>query len=179
MAKRELSGAKDGVLDLNSPGTYAGFAPLVDVSAQAVNGYVDRGIITKGGTYGEWFIELLNHFRAQAVRHGGDANTELTRAKTDEVLVKTAIQRIAYNEQIGVLVDTRTAETVLMDWATYAMREVENEIHTLATKLEKELGKEIPNERTSESIGTIRERIINHAEQLSNRLIDDSEESET
>ena len=175
---RPRSGAKDGILDLNQVATYDGFAPLAGVSKQAVKTYADRGIIEKKGTYGEWIPALYEHFRVQSQRHGGDSNEALVLAKTDEVLVKTAIQRIAYNEQIGTLIDSGVAESILLDWAAYAMREAENEINTLAAKIENKLGIDIPNELTDESIGTIRGRVIGHAEQLGERLTEDSEEPE-
>ena len=173
----ETNPSLGNTLDLNARATHRGFASLIGVARGTVQEYVSSSIIPKGGTYKEWMLMYSAHARKQAQVHNNDKQEALTIAKTEEVVVKTAMQRVTYNERIGALIESTVAEQILGDWAAYAVREVENEINTLATKIEQSMGIEINNDLTNESISVIRNRITNHAEQLSDRLEEASSES--
>ena len=88
---------------------------MIGVARGTVQEYVNSSIIPKGGTYREWMLLYTAHARKQAQVHNNDKQEALTEAKTEEVIIKTAMQRITYNERVGVLVESEIAEQILGD----------------------------------------------------------------
>jgi len=69
---------------LSMSGNQTVAAKLLGVSQQAVAGMMEKNVISKEGTYGDWFPALFTHYREVAAGRGGeDLQKELTRVRIE------------------------------------------------------------------------------------------------
>ena len=90
------------VLDLKGKASQAEFGALVGISQPAVSGLVTRGVVTEGGTVGEWLMAYCGHLREHAARWGSSGSLNLANERARlaaEQADKIALQnRVARHE---------------------------------------------------------------------------------
>lgn len=76
-------------ISLDDKATQTEFAKLVGVTQPSISKRIDDGTLKRGGTYREWMSEYCAHIRSVAAGRGGDAQSQLTAARTAESHEKT------------------------------------------------------------------------------------------
>lgn len=76
-------------ISLDDKATQVEFAKLVGVTQPSISKRIEEGTLTKGGTYRQWMAEYCAHIRGIAAGRGGDAQSQLTAARTAESHEKT------------------------------------------------------------------------------------------
>jgi phage terminase Nu1 subunit (DNA packaging protein) len=86
------------VIDMNKSHSQKVFAELIGVSEPAVSGMIERGVLSKGQSLGEWLLRYCAHIREQAA--GRATNGELNLAAERANLARA--QRIRIELQNAV-----------------------------------------------------------------------------
>ncbi len=151
---------------LEQKATQAEFARLVGISQQAVSKQLDKGAIHAGETLREWLLQYCNHLRDQAAGRGGSQQESLASAKTEEAEVKTALNRLTYQERLGTLILGDDVGYALSDWAGYANREFRSGTEKIVELIENEHSVSVNREAVKNIVGPTTERIQGYAEKL-------------
>jgi hypothetical protein len=152
--------------DLSQPAKQAVFARLVGVSQPAINKQVDRGVLTRGGSYEQWILEYTEHLRSGAAGRGGSQQESLAAAKTEEAIVKTATLRLAYNKELEETIYKPEARAFLIDWAAYANREFLSVFDNFVLDIESRTGTPVPAEVKEKHAGAAANRVKSYALKL-------------
>ncbi len=151
---------------LDRKATQAEFAKLVGISQQAASKQLDKGAIKAGETLREWLLTYCDRLRDQAAGRGGSQQESLASAKTEEAQVKTALNRLTYQEKLGTLVLGDDVGYALSDWAGYANREFRSGTEKIVELIENEHSISVNREAVKNIVGPTTERIQGYAEKL-------------
>ena len=162
------------IVDLDEVATTVLFSDIIGVSQQAISAYQSKGIISRGGTIGDWIKERDEHLRNIAGARGGEQQENLAEARAEDARAACALKRLAYHKEIKTLVPAHDAETALNNWADYSAREIENTIETIVAMIEEDHGIKVDEEVVSDATNAIRRRIIDYAGTLADELVSDS-----
>ena len=165
--------AGKGFLDRKATAT--GFAELVGISQPAVSKHIANGVLTQGASFREWLREYCEHLREYAAGRGGGQHDALTRARTEESSVKSALGRIQYNEKIGTLVPADDAGRALEDWAGYANREYLAGVDKLVNEIQSAHEIQVDSETVQNIAESTARRIAEYAGKLGGALAGGSE----
>lgn len=153
-------------LDLNSVANQSRFARLVGASQPSISKHVEKERLPLNGSYKDWFIAYGEHLRDQAGGRGGSLTEELAAARIEETKVKAGIGRLSYLEKLGELVPLDFCKKVLVDWASYANREMGSAIKKLISDIQAEHDIDIDSEMVNNIVRPTTERIRDHASKL-------------
>jgi len=117
-------------------------------------------------------IKYIRHLREQAAGRGGDDQKNLTTAKTEESQIKTAKMRIEYYRDLGVLITTEEAASVISLWARQANTDYTQGTHKLISEIQNRYNIKIDNEMVENIVTPTTERIRCHAEKLGAGLVE-------
>lgn len=88
------------MIDLSKEAKQKDFAKVIGVSAAAVSGMVDAGIIQAGETLGQWILSYTSHLRERAAGRAGSGDLDLVaeraalaRAQRDKIEMQNAVTR--------------------------------------------------------------------------------------
>lgn len=154
---------------LDKKATQVDFAELVGISQPAVNKHIGR-CLQKGQTLRVWLHAYCEQLRNEAAGRGGNDQLNLTRARTSESEVKSALNRLEYNQKIGELVSAADAEQAIIEWASYAAREFGNAFSSLVNEIEGTHNLNIDNQRVYEITSSALQRVGAYAETIGERL---------
>jgi len=155
------------VVDLEEAANQTRFSKLVGSSQQAISKMVEKGVLRRGATSGEWLLQYCERLRDIAGGRGGDSQADLTKAKTEEAEVKAALGRLQYHEKLGNIIDKEEAQAFLSDWAGYANREYRQGIERLLLDIENQFDITVPLELREKHVGATIERVRGYALKLS------------
>ena len=142
------------------------FARLVGVSQQTISKQIEKGILSKEGTYRDWLLSYTDHLREQAAGRGGDNQLDIARATIEEKAVKTALGRITYHEKLGTLVDKEETQTFLSDWAGYSNKQFLQAFERLILDIQSQFDVTVPPELREKHAGSAIERVRGYALKL-------------
>lgn len=154
------------VLDLDEPANQTRFSRLVGSSQQAISKMVEKGVLRRGGTIGEWLLQYSERLREIAGGRGGDNQADLTTAKTEEARVKAALGRLQYHEKLGAVVHKEEGRAFLSNWAAYANREYRQGVERLVADMESQFGVSVPVDLREKHVGAAIERVRGYALKL-------------
>lgn len=158
------------VFDLDAPAKQTVFAQLMACSQPSIAQHLDKGRLTRGGTYRQWLGEYAEHLRNEAAGRGGSLQEELAAAKIEESRIRSASTRLDYQMKINALVPSEFAAQNLRDWAAQANREYLAGIRDFAAEIQSIHKIEIDPELTTKHAGAIIRRIADHAGKLATGL---------
>ena len=98
----------------------------------------------------------------------------LAEAKTDQAQADAALKRLMVNEKVGVLVPKDEGLEMLMDWASYANRQIKEGIDRFIADLQSMHSIEIDKELRLKYVSTTTERIRSYALKLAGDRDDSS-----
>jgi len=113
----------------------------------------------------------IEHLRSVAAGRGGSQQESLAAAKTEEAQVRTALNRLAYNEKLATLVLADDVLFALKDWAGYASREYQSGTEKIVELIENDHGISVNREAVKTISGSTTKRIQNYAEKLGQKFI--------
>ncbi len=113
----------------------------------------------------------IRDLRDKAAGRGGDQQSELTKARTDESVVKAALGRLQYHEKLGALVPLEDVERPLMDWAGYTAQQVTVGFDDLKSQIETKYQIEIDTEMVNRVVGSTTTRIQGYAKHISQDIV--------
>lgn len=154
------------VVDLEESANQTRFAKLVGSSQQAISKMVEKGVLRRGATTGEWLLQYSERLREIAGGRGGDSQADLTKAKTEEAEVKAALGRLQYHEKLGNIIDNEEARAFLTEWAGYANREFRQGIERLLLDVESQFNVSVPVELREKHAGAAIDRVKGYALKL-------------
>jgi len=158
---------------LDKKATQVDFAELVGITQPAVSKHIGR-CLQKGQTLKVWLHAYCEHLRNEAAGRGGNDQDNLTRARTNESEVKTALNRLEYNQKIGVLLPAADAEHAIIEWASYAVREFTGAFSSLVHEIEGAHGIRIDAKRVDEITSSSLVRVSAYAETIGKKLMERS-----
>jgi hypothetical protein len=121
-------------------------------------------------TMDEVRIAYIRDLRAKAAGRGGSMLDELNAARLEDMQVKSANGRLAYNEKLGSLVPAADAQHCLVDWASFANREYSGGIERLLQEIESVNKITIDRSLVIKVAGATTERIAGYAGKLGAQL---------
>ena len=160
---------------LDKKANQSSFGRLVGISQPSVKDHVGK-ILLSGETLGQWLLKYCEHIRMGAAGRGGNDQENLTRARIESERVKSANGLIDYQVKIGKLVQASEAEDVLVEWADFTSREMDNCIKSMVHEIETVLDKSIDDDLVNKFVNPATERISNYAEKLGKRITDSGED---
>jgi hypothetical protein len=122
-------------------------------------------------TMDEVRVAYIRDLRAKAAGRGGSMLDELNAARLEDMQVKSANGRLAYNEKLGSLVPAADAQHCLCDWASFANREYSGGIERLLQEIESVNKITIDRSLVIKVAGATTERIAGYAEKLGAQLV--------
>jgi phage terminase Nu1 subunit (DNA packaging protein) len=88
------------LIDISKEAKQKDFAKLIGVSASAVSGMVDKGVIHDGQTLGEWILAYCGHMREQAAGRASTGDLDLVteraalaRAQREKIEMQNEVTR--------------------------------------------------------------------------------------
>lgn len=159
---------------LEKKATQSAFARLVGVSQQAIRKHVGK-TLRPGESLAQWVKTYCEDIRQGAAGRGGDDHATLTKARIESENVKSANGLIDYHVKIGTLVQASEAEAVLVEWADFTGREMDNCIKALMHELEAKFDVSIDDNLVNKFVNPSNDRISNYAEKLGKRITDSGE----
>jgi len=169
--------------------TQVEIAMHLDMSERNVRDVL-AGIGDKTHRAGDWWkqstideIQLLyiRDLREKAAGRGGESQSELARARTDESLMKAAKLRLEYQREINLVVSAEDAAEVIIEWARQANMDYTQGINKLVSGIQNKYSIKVDSELVEEIVCPTTDRIKGHAEKLGSGLverIDDIPEAE-
>ena len=127
-------------------------------------------------------IGYIRHMRDQAAGRGGDEQQSLTKARTEESEIKAAKLRVEFHREIGSVIYTKDAASVISLWCRQANIDYTQGFHKLVSEIQSRYNLKVDNEMVDEIVRPTTERIKSHAEKLGESLvegIDDFSEAES
>jgi len=156
---------------LDEKANQSSFGRLVGIRQPSVKDFIDKGVLIPGQTLKEWLLQYSQRMRDQAAGRGGNDQVNLTRARSDEAVMKTAKMRLEYSREIGVLIYTKDAADAINDWCRFGNREWSQGTHRLVSEIQNKHGIEVDNELVESIVGPTTERIKDHAGELGRGLV--------
>ena len=155
------------VIDLDAAATQSGFADLVGCTKQAINKRVEKGLLSRGGTYREWLKVYIDDLRSEAAGRGGDAQKTLTEQRIEESTEKTLALRLANLKEMGILAP---AEEFVVAASVFA-REVNGAISELGSVVKAKFRSqfedlEFEDDLIDEPVRSASRRVAKNAEKL-------------
>ena len=117
-------------------------------------------------------IAYIRDLRDKAAGRGGSQQESLATAKTEEAQVKTALNRLTYQEKLGTLVLADDVGYALNDWAGYANREYKSGIEKIIQSVESAHGISVDREMVNNVAGSTTERIQGYAGKLCTAVVE-------
>ncbi len=154
------------VVDLNEIANQTRFARLVGASQPSISKHLEKGRLTRDGTYQDWFLAYSQHLRDEAAGRGGSLSDELAAARIDESRIKSANGRVDYLAKIEQLIPRDFCAKILKDWASFANREFADAISSLVSDVQAEYDIDINDELVKKIAVPTTERIKDHAGKL-------------
>jgi len=156
---------------LNEKANQSSFGRLVGISQPSVKEFFDKGVLGPDQTLKQWLLAYTKRMRDQAAGRGGDDQFNLSKARAEESILKTAKLRLEYNREIGVTVVAEDAAAVITDWCRFGNREYSQGINRLVSEIQNQYGITIDNKLVESIAGPTTERIKDHAEKLGSDLV--------
>ena len=157
---------------LDAKATPTKFALLVGVSQQAISERKNRSALKDGGTLLEWLRQYCNAIREEAAGRSGDDQKNLTQARTEAEIMKSAKLRIEYLREINAVILTEDAAAVLTQWARQSNQDYAQGFHQLVSEIQSKHNIKVDKELVENIVCTTTERIEGYAEKLSRNLIE-------
>lgn len=126
--------------------------------------------------------EYLRDIRETAAGRGGDEQQSLTKARTEESEIKAAKLRVEFHREIGSVIYTKDAASVISLWCRQANIDYTQGFNKLVSEIQSRYNLKVDNEMVDEIVKPTTERIKSHAEKLGESLvegIDDFSEAES
>ena len=155
-----------GLVDLSEAANQTRFAKMVGSSQQAISKMVEKGVLRRGATTGEWLLQYCERLREISAGRGGESQGDLTEAKIEEAIVKTALGRLQYHERLGNLIHKDEAHSLLSEWAAFASREFRQGAERLILDVHSQFDVELPLELREKHVGAAIERVRSFAFKL-------------
>jgi len=159
-------------INLNSKAMQGRFADVVGVSQQAISKQIEKGFLKKDQTYRTWFKSYCENLRTQAAGRGGDEQQTLTKARTEEAEIKTAKMRLEFHTDLGTVISTEEAASVISLWARQANTDYTQGIHKLISEIQNRHKIKINTKLVEDIVTPTTERIKGHAEKLGASLVE-------
>ena len=159
-------------INLNSKAMQSRFADVVGVSQQAISKQIEKGFLKKDQTYRIWFKSYCENLRTQAAGRGGDEQQTLTKARTEESEIKAAKLRLEFHRDIGSVISTEDAASVISLWCRQANIDYMQGFHKLVSEIQSRYKIKIDNEMVEDIVRPTTERIKSHADKLGESLIE-------
>lgn len=147
------------------------FGQLVGVSQQAISKLIAKDVLHKDGTLKQWLSAYCSRMREEAAGRGGDDQYNLSKARAEESIIKTAKLRLEYNREIGNLIVTEDAVDAINDWCRFANREFSQGTHRLVHEIQNKYKIEIEDQLVEGITGSSTERIGDYAKKISDDLV--------
>lgn len=112
----------------------------------------------------------IRDMREKAAGRGGEGQESLTHARIESETIKAALGRIDYNTKIGALVPASDGEDILVEWADYTVREIDNCNKALIHEIETIFSISIDADTVSKIVNPSSERIGGYATKLGSRI---------
>ena len=125
----------------------------------------------KATNYDDIVIAYIRDLREKAAGRGGNGQVNLTRARSDEAVMKTAKMRLEYNREIGILIYTEDAADAINDWCRFGNREWSQGTSRLVHEIENKYKIEVDDKLVESIAGPTTERIKDHAGELGRGLV--------
>lgn len=117
-------------------------------------------------------IAYVRDLREKAAGRGGNDQLNLSKQRAEESAVKTAMMRLDYNRQIGLLVPGEDAALAITDWCSTANREYRSGFSKLKAEIQSVFKVDIPDEMVENIAGPTTKRIQDHAERVGRDLVE-------
>ena len=122
-------------------------------------------------TLHEITVAYIRDIRGKAAGRS-EGQGELTRARTDESLMKAAKLRLEYQREINIVVSVEDAAEVITEWARQANLDYTQGISKLVAEIQNKYSIKVDNELVEKIVCPTTDRIKSHAEKLGRSLIE-------
>ncbi|PPC77927.1 hypothetical protein C4K68_07730 [Pokkaliibacter plantistimulans] len=147
--------------------TQVEIAAHLDMSERNVRDVLNRlHIDWNQATLEDIRIAYIRDLRDKAAGRGAGNSVELTRAKTEEALVKAANGRLDYMAKIGKLVPADVAGKALNEWAVFANREFQMAVDRIIGDMESHSEQSVDQEKVTGIVRATAERVAGYAQKL-------------
>ncbi len=124
------------------------------------------GIDHRQSSLDEIRTAYIRDMREKAAGRSGSDQASLTRRKSEETEVNTALKRVQLHEAIGLVVQSQDAAEAITDWSSFANREYQAGITKLISEIQIAYKIEIDAKKVEDIAGPTIERIKGYAEKL-------------
>ena len=154
---------------LDKKATQSAFGRLIGISQPSVKDHVGK-ILRPGESLSKWLLAYCEHIRQGAAGRGGDDQESLTKARINSENVKAANGLLDYHEKLGTLVQASEAEAILVEWASFTVREISNGHDALIHEIESKFNISIDDDLVNNIVGPSTKRIGDYAAKLGARI---------
>jgi len=125
----------------------------------------------KQHTLSEITTAYIRDMREKAAGRGGDDQANLSKARAEESMIKTALARLDYNERLGNLILGEDVAGVMNEWARSTNREIQQGFHKLVGEIQSTYKITVEPKLVEDIAIPATERIKDHAEKVGRDLI--------
>ena len=116
--------------------------------------------------------KYIRYLRNQAAGRGGDEQQTLTKARTEEAEIKTAKMRLEFHTELGTVIYTEEAASVISLWARQANIDYTQGIHKLISEIQNRYKIKVNKKLVEDIVTPTTDRIKSHAEKLGASLVE-------
>lgn len=151
--------------ELGNVATVSRFSELTGKTKSVISDHKNKGLLREGDSFLQWLHSYMAHLSDIAAGRGSESD-ELLTARIDELVTKTALNRLAYHEKLEYLVPVEVAAASLVDWAAFTQREIIGAFEQLIHEIEHKHGITVEPKVREKIVGSAINRIREYAEKL-------------
>jgi len=160
-------------INLGSKASQTVFAEIVGVSQQAIALKVKEEVLTRDGTYAEWFVLYTDRLRQEAAGRSGEAQGRLTEARIEESRENSAEKKQRRLIAARLLLQRADVEHILLELPALVRQQMMTTAEAMQEKLESKYSIEMTDDDIKEPVRTALGHVADRAVKLVESLDSD------